>query len=447
MYAFNLDQYIQLAPTLHFVAPSELRKCAIRSKVRVFGACHSQSVNCTLLTSTIVLTARAKHRILEFEPPIMTSISRGALDGFKSRSPEASDPIWELVERYRRICQDKRTLQEDILHMLDEQEHEAELEVEKARTALAEIRMERQVAAPAGCSSSASWTHDSHTHEGRPAITDLDGPRDDPQRNDDINNSTIASSRVLADRPATDASDLPSDICLHVDASAAAGMPLSSPCTSTPVASAPDAGPSRLPADGSIFARYDAMMVALRKRSTPITSFNLRVDIPWPLLPSDGVFPVVMSGRNSIKMEEVEDFAAGYASWKGKPLAQTVNVLLGHWIVLDKRLKETSEHLGLVPQEAGSEVPQTRRWVARVRSRLYAIVAEQSSPQGMYNLLAVDIYLAQAIPRPLNIHHLRTVNDPTSTRWVSTLACSIYSMASYTWTWGELSRVSLGWAL
>jgi len=109
-----------------------------------------------------------------------SSMLRYAVDDFKSRDPDAPDPIWELVGHYRRICQDKHALQVDILRELDALEREAELEVERAQMALAETRTGRQVTGP-DRNSSATWDRGNHEHREKPAITGPDGPQEDPR--------------------------------------------------------------------------------------------------------------------------------------------------------------------------------------------------------------------------------------------------------------------------
>ena len=326
-----------------------------------------------------------------------TGTSRYATDDLKSCDPndpngwDPSDPmLWELVGRYRRICREKTALQEDILRQLDERGHgreggrggaESEVEIEMARMALATAAA---AAADRG-SCSSTWALGNHVQGqgGRPAITDLDGPREDP----------IPRSRALASRGAwsdsvsMDTSSLPPHTPVPAPAPSPA-MPGPTFRTSMPpIALAPaalDVGPARLPADGSVFAKYNEMIAALRTRSPPITlSFLPREEIPWPLLPSaaaaaGGVFPVAVSRASQIELDEVAEFVTGYALWREKPLGKALNILLGHWISMDKRLRETSKRMcaGQDTLEVSTEVSETLRWIATVRSRLYAIVAE-----------------------------------------------------------------------
>ena len=308
--------------------------------------------------------------ISKLERFLMSSTSLYALDDFKSCDPHALDAIWESVKQYRSICQDKHALQVEILRELDELEREAELEVETARMALTEIRIGRQVTMADRGGSSTRACGNQEPGE-RPAITDLDGPREGP-----IRNGEIVSRGVEADRSAANTPNLPP--CTRVGAPSLA-MPSLSPRTSIfPAASAPDVESSCLPADGSVFDKYEKMIAALRTRSPPITlSFIPREEIPWPLLPSDGIYPVALSGKKQIELDKIAEFAASYALWKGKPMGKTLISLLGHWISMDKRLKKASEHMGQEAPEASSEVSKTRHWIVSVRSKLYYIVAEQ----------------------------------------------------------------------
>ena len=310
--------------------------------------------------------------ISKLERLIMSSTSHYLLGDFKSCDPDTLDPIWELVEQYRSICQDKHALQEELLRELDEREQEAEMEVEKARIALAEIRMGRPVAmvdrSDAGGS---TWACGNQEPGERPAITDLDGPREDPIRNGEVTSRGAQPGRLASNTP-----NIPP--CARVGAPAPA-VPSPDSCTSTcPAASAPDAESSCLPADGSVFDKYDKMIAALRTRSPPITlAFIPREEIPWPLLPSDGIYPVALGGKKKIDLDKLGEFVAGYALWRGKPLGKILNVLLGHWIAMDKRLKEASERMGQEAPEASSEASKTRRAIRDVRSKLMSIVAEQ----------------------------------------------------------------------
>ena len=335
-----------------------------------------------------------------------TGTSRYATDHLKSCDPndpngwDTSDPmLWELVGRYRRICREKTALQEDILRQLGERGHgregggggaESEVEIEMARMALATAAA---AAADRG-SCSSTWALGNHVQGqgGRPATTDLDGPREDPiPRSRDL-----ASRGAWSDSVSMDTSSLPP----HTPAPAPAPSPAPSPAmpgptfrtSMPPIALAPDAldvGPSRLPADGLAFAKYNEMIAALRTRSPPITlSFLPREEIPWPLLPSaaaaaddddGGVFPVAVSKASQIELDEVAAFVTGYALWRETPLGKTLNILLGHWISMDKRLRETSKRIcaGQDTLEVSTEVSETIRWIATVRSKLHAIVAEQ----------------------------------------------------------------------
>jgi hypothetical protein len=292
---------------------------------------------------------------------MVSSTSRCTPADFTSHDPDPPDPIWELVERYRRICREKNALQEEILRTLDERERGVVLEVERAR--LMALAAMRPGTTAAECMRRYTWVLGNHGQGERPAIADLDGPREDPIRNGDV-----ASCGVRPDRLAP------------VGAAFPAAMPSQTSSTSlTPAAlMVPDVGPSSLPADGSVFAKYDEMISTLRTRSPPITlSFIPREEIPWPLLPSDGVFPVAVSRTRQIELDEVAEFAAGYALWRGKPFGKTLNILLGHWISMDKRLRKASENTRQESPEASSDVSETLRWIANVRSRLFSIVAEQ----------------------------------------------------------------------
>lgn len=194
---------------------------------------------------------------------------------------------------------------------------------------------------------------------------------------------------------AADTLNLPSDT--HLGAAAAATLPVNVSPSIFPAASAPDVGRSRLPADGSVFEKYDKMIAALRTRSPPITlSFIPRDEIPWPLLPPDGVFPVTLSENKGIELDKLAEFAAGYALWRDKPLGKTLNILLGHWIAMDKRMKNASEQMGQGAPEAGPEAIQTRRWIAKVRSKLFGIVAEQ----GMYAVSTAAIVYSSTSQTP-----------------------------------------------
>jgi hypothetical protein len=311
----------------------------------------------------------------------MPSTSQYTPGDIHSCDPNAPDPIWDLVERYRRICHEKTVLQEEILRKLGERERErgAESEVETPRTqmALAAMRMRRYAteaaAAAADHARCSNWAWGNYVQGERPAITDLDGPREDPIRNGD-----------LARRSAADTSNLPPHAPharVGVTPAPAPPMPLPTLLTSiTPVGLAPDVEPSRLSADGSVFVKYNKMITALRTRSPPLTlSFIPREEIPWPLLPSDGVFPVSVSRTRQIELDEVAEFAAGYALWRGGTLGKALGTLLGHWICMDKRLRETSNRTGQGALEVSTEVSETRRWIGNVRSTLFSIMAEKGT--------------------------------------------------------------------
>jgi hypothetical protein len=365
-YSICTKEFILLFHTVVFSVNSELRRRLTCCQIYSEPAKRKSPAE----TSTIAIGTLKSTAFSIIEITNMSSMSRYALDSLNLRDPYADDPSWELVEHYRRICQDKRTLQEDILRELDKQEREAELDIEQARIALAEIRMERQ-AITANRGQSSTLAYDNHGLGERPAITDLDGPREDP-----IPNGDPASHTVRADRLAAATSNSPVEVRVGAAVVYSPSFGVSIPLA----VSAPDVGPSLLPADGSIFTKYNEMIVALRTRSPPLTlTFIPREEIPWPLLPSDGVFPVVLSGRNPIELESVAEFAAGYALWRAMPLGKTINILLGHWISMDKRLKDASEKMRQGASEASSEASQTRRWIASVRSRLFAITGENGT--------------------------------------------------------------------
>jgi len=301
---------------------------------------------------------------------MVSSTSQYATDDFKSCDPNAPDPIWESVERYRKICREKNALQEEILHELGKRGHEAELEAAKARMALAMMGMRRHETAAAadrgGCS---TWGRGDYGQGERPAITDLDGPREDPIRNRDR-----ASRGASPDRLSVDTSNLPPHSRVDGTPTPTAAMPLP---TITPATLAPNVESSRLSADGSVFAKYNEMIAALRTRLPPITlSFIPREEIPWPLLPVDGVFPVAVSSTKQVELDEVAKFAAGYALWRDKPLGKTLNILLGHWVSMDKRLREARKAAGQSALGISAETSETLRWIVNVRGKLYSIVAE-----------------------------------------------------------------------
>ena len=132
------------------------------------------------------------------------------------------------------------------------------------------------------------------------------------------------------------------------------------------------------------------MIAALRTRSPPLTlSFLPREEIPWPVLPlpsasasasdgsdgdAHGTFPVALGAKAQIDVDGLAAFAAGYARWRDKPLGKTLSILLGHWIAMDKRLKEHGP-----PPDARSEAVKTRRAIRDVRGKLMMIVAEQGA--------------------------------------------------------------------
>ena len=304
---------------------------------------------------------------------MMCSTSQYTHNDLISYDPNAPDPIWELVDRYRRICSEKKALHEEILCELDKPERGAELEVENARMALVAMRYGTTATDRRGNSTS-TWAWGNHGQGERPAITDLDGPREGS-----IRNSDIASRGVGPDQLSANTSNLsPYTRMGAASTSTTAALPSPTWTPLTPAALIPNEGPSTLPADGSVFAKYNEMIAALRTRSPPISSsFIPRKEIPWPLLPSDGVFPVAVSRKKQIESDGVAEFAVGYAQWGGKPLRKALNILLGHWISMDKRLKERSKHTGQGALEVTPEVSETLRWIANVRGRLYGIVAEQ----------------------------------------------------------------------
>lgn len=301
---------------------------------------------------------------------MMSSTSQYGDDDLKSSGPDALDPIWELVKHYRKICREKRALQEEILRELDGRERGADLEVENARMALVAIRQGTKATNRRG---SSAWTWSNGGQGERPVTTNLDGPREDSIRDADV-----ASRGVSPARLAEDTTNLPPYARI---AAAAASLPSPTTSTSTsitPTALIPNEGPSSIPADGSVFAKYNEMIAALRTRSPPITlSFIPREEIPWPLLPSDGVFPVAVSRKGQIELDDVAEFAAGYALWRERPLRQAINILLGHWIAMYKRFRETSKQSGQGALEVTPEASETLRWIADVRRRLYSIAAEQ----------------------------------------------------------------------
>src|SRR5258706_44488 len=175
---------------------------------------------------------------------VMSSTSQYAHDDLKSYGPNAPDPIWELVKRYRKICQEKKALQEDILRELDVRERGADLEVENARMALVTIR---HGTTATNRRRSSTWAWGSHGQGERPAITDLDGPREDS-----IRDSDVASRGVSPDRLAEYTSNLPP--YARMDAATAASLPSPTSRTSiTPTALIPNYEAFSTPADGSVF--------------------------------------------------------------------------------------------------------------------------------------------------------------------------------------------------
>ena len=316
--------------------------------------------------------------------------------GDRSDCSARGDPIWDLVGQYRRICRDKLALQAALLRELDACEREAERDVERARGALAALRR--------GVGPEHHRRHHDHRGGGgstcacgeivpgeRPTVTDLDGPRDDPVPVRECGGGGEGERAAQA----LDTAGLPSCTCMgSPDPAAAAGASPSSCAPACPAAPTPtpDAEPSGLPADGAVFDKYDRMIAALRTRSPPLTlSFLPREEIPWPVLPlpsasvsasdgSDGdaygTFPVALGAkaRAQIDVDRLAAFAAGYARWRDKPLRLTLNILLGHWIAMDKRLKEHGP-----PPAARSEAAKTRRAIRDVRGKLMMIVAEQGA--------------------------------------------------------------------
>ena len=308
--------------------------------------------------------------------------------GDRSDHSARGDPIWDLVGQYRRICSDKLALQAALLRELDACEREAERDVERARGAMAALRR--------GVGPEHHRRHHAHRGGGgstcacgeivpgeRPTVTDLDGPRDDPV--------PVRAGEGEGERAAQalDMAGLPSCTCMRSPDPAAAAAAVASPrsrAPTCPAAPAPDAESSGLPADGAVFDKYDRMIAALRTRSPPLTlSFLPREEIPWPVLPlsvsaSDGdacgTFPVALGAkaRAQIDVDALAAFAAGYARWRDKPLGKTLNILLGHWIAMDKRLKEHGP-----PPAASSEAAKTRRAIRDVRGKLMMIVAEQGA--------------------------------------------------------------------
>lgn len=299
---------------------------------------------------------------------MVSSTPRYAPDDPRSCEPDAPDPIWELVALYRRICREKSALQEEILRELREG---ADAEAGMARMALAAMGHVTRAADR----TESTWAHaqGNYGQGGPPAIPDVDSPQEDPIRNVDL------ADGHQSDRSAAGTSNLLS----HAPVDASPPTPaVRSPTFPIPITPptlyGPNVEPSHLPADGSVFAKYDKMIMALRIRSPPITlSFIPREEIPWPLLPSHGVFPVAVSGRSQIELDNVAEFAAGFAIWRGKPLGKTLNILLGHWISMDKRLRGASEDAGQEVLQASPEVSETLRCIANVRSTLFSIVAEQ----------------------------------------------------------------------
>lgn len=342
-----------------------------------------------------------------------TGTPRYATDNLKSCDP--NDPngwdtsdlmLWELVAQYRRICREKTALQEEILCQLGERGHghegvgrgggggtESDVEIEMARVVLAAATAAVRHGTMGAVDR--TWARSNHgPGEGQgelPAITDLDGPREDLVRSGDLASRGASSDRVAVS-VSMDTSSLPP----HAPSPA---IPLPTlQASMSPAVLAPaalDVGPPRLPADGSVFRKYNEMIAALRTRSPPITlSFLPREEIPWPLLPSPsapapadaadadgGVFPVAVSKASQIELEEVAEFVTGYALWREKPLGKTLNILLGHWISMDKRLRGASKRMCVgqdtLEVEVSTEVSETLSWIATVRSKLYAIVAEQ----------------------------------------------------------------------
>ena len=309
----------------------------------------------------------------------MSTTSLCARDASKSCDRSARDPIWDLVGQYRRICRDKLALQAALLRELDACEREAELDVERARGALAGL--------PTGPEyhhhhrgGGASCVYGGFVEGERPAVTDLDGPRDDPVpvREGEGGGRGGAAQGL-------DSASLPSCTRMgSLDPATTTTVASPSSCAPTcPAASAPDAesSSSRVPADGAIFDKYDRMIAALRRRSPPLTlSFLPPEEIPWPVLPlpsasdgsdGDGTFPVALGGKRPIDVDGLAAFAAGYARWRDKPLGNTLNILLGHWSAMDKRLKEHGP-----PPDARSEAARTRRAIRDVCGKL-VIVAEQ----------------------------------------------------------------------
>ena len=301
---------------------------------------------------------------------MMSSTSQYIHDDLKSYDPYAPDPIWELVDRYRRICSEKKALHEEILCELDKPERGAGMEVGNARMALVVMRYGATSTDRRGTS---TWARGNHGQGERPAITDLDGPRVGS-----IRNSDIASRGVGPDRLAADTSNLPPHARMGASSSSTAAS-LPSPtfwAPITPGALIPKEGPSTLPAEGSVFAKYNAMIAALQTRSPPISpSFIPREEIPWPLLPSDGVFPVAVSRKKQIGLDGIAEFAAGYALWGGKPLRKALDILLKHWTSMDKQL---SVHPGKKKAlQVTPEVSETLRWIVNVHGKLCSIAAEQ----------------------------------------------------------------------
>ena len=171
-----------------------------------------------------------------------------------------------------------------------------------------------------------------------------------------------------------DTSNLPPHSCVDGTPTPTTAVPLP---TITPATLVPGVESSRLSADGPVFAKYDEMIAALRKRSPPITlSFIPREEIPWPLLPPDGVFPAAVSSTRQVELDEVAKFAAGYALWSNKPLRKALNNLLDHWISMNKRLREASKNAGQGALGVNAEVSETLRWIVNVRSKLQSMLTE-----------------------------------------------------------------------
>jgi hypothetical protein len=128
----------------------------------------------------------------------------------------------------------------------------------------------------------------------------------------------------------------------------------------------------------SPFAQYDEMMQDIQRRCPPLTmTFLPRKEIPWPILPKDGVFPVELE-EGRITVEAVQGFVIECSAWEGQPLVTTSNKLRDQWMTMHNRIKAAGCAPGMGKLTSNDGDAQTYRWIKKVRSAFFEIAEAQN---------------------------------------------------------------------